>query len=88
MNLIVDFLWVLVTLAAIILLVVGVITVTLIVRNRDQAHQSPATPRSDGTHASSGSPRQRLHDLAVRRVAREITAEEYASARDQILREL
>ena len=90
MNLIFDFLWVLVTLAAIILVVVVIILVTLTVRNRSESKlsgQSPG-PQVDSAEPTVGTPAERLHELGIRRSTRQITAEEYAAAREEILREL
>ena len=90
MNLIFDFLWVLVTLAAVILVVVVVILVTLALRNGSQSKpkaQSPA-PGLGGTKPALDTPAERLRELAVRRSSRQITLDEYAAAREDILRDL
>jgi uncharacterized membrane protein len=89
-NLIVDFLWVLVTLAAVILVVVGIILVTSTARDRSRAKTSAPSVahRVDGAPSPAGTPQERLHELAIRRAARQISVEEYAAAREEILRDL
>ena len=91
MNLIFDFLWVLITLAAIILVVAGVLVVTLTIRNRgDVKDPRVDKPHPPATHTvpKTGTPKERLQELAALRVAGTITTEEYGARRDAILREL
>ncbi|MCP2031009.1 cytochrome c-type biogenesis protein CcmH/NrfG [Okibacterium sp. HSC-33S16] len=91
MNLIVDFLWVLATLAAVIFVVVGIVLVVLAVRHRRTPPASAATGRPTPTNQSvpvAHTARERLQELEALRAAGTITPEEHAARRDAILGEL
>lgn len=91
MNLILDFLWILITLAALILVVAVVFVVTLTIRNRGDVKDAPVDkPLTPAEHpvTIARAPKERLQELAALRVAGTITTEEYAARRDAILREL
>ncbi|GGE96127.1 hypothetical protein [Mycetocola zhadangensis] len=69
---------------------VVIILVPLTVRNRSEAKPSapPHPPGVDGAQPEAGTPAERLHELGIRRASREITLEEYAAAREDILGDL
>ena len=91
MNLILDFLWILITLAALILIVVVIFVVTLSIRNRRDAEEARLDKQRRSPTQSvpiARTMKERLQELEALRAAGTITPEEHAARRDAILREL